>query len=114
MAYSGPKDIVIIGAGIAGLAAADAITKSLVDFKRAGGAIPTGLRITVVEGESQVGGRATTWNVNDVDAAEHPHRHHAGHTPHGIHFFWHSYRHFEEWTADFKEVFSPETPTSTY
>ncbi|HEY4220622.1 MAG TPA: NAD(P)-binding protein, partial [Myxococcota bacterium] len=114
MTYSGPKNIVIVGAGISGLAAADAITKSLADYAATGRALPPDLTVTVVEGEDQVGGRATTWDVNAIDPKEHPLRHHAGHTPHGIHFFWHSYRHFDAWTSDFPQAFSPAIPTSSY
>jgi hypothetical protein len=111
--YTGPKKIVIVGGGIAGLAAADAITAALLPFSRAG-TLPPDLEVTLVEAEADVGGRAMTWHVDDLDAAEHPWRHERGHAPHGIHFLWHSYRHFLEWTEDARHVFSPDRPTSTY
>jgi hypothetical protein len=114
--YTGPKKIVIAGGGIAGLAAADAITAALEPFARAG-TLPAGIEILLVEGENEVGGRAMTWDVADpstVSPTEHPNRHHAGKTPHGIHFLWGSYTHFLEWTADAQHVFSPTRPISTY
>lgn len=113
MSYTGPKNIVIVGGGIAGLAAADAITAALEPLALAG-TLPAGIEVLLVEGEQQVGGRAMTWNVDAIDAAEHPHRHARGFTPHGIHFLWGSYTHFLEWTADAQHVFSPERPITTY
>jgi hypothetical protein len=113
MAYSGPQKIVILGGGIAGLAVADAISEALEPIKAAG-QLPADLEITLVEGDEQVGGRAMTWKIEDTDPDEHPHRPLKGHTPHGIHFTWHSYRHFLRWTRDAQAHFSPTRPTSTY
>ncbi len=113
MTYSGPKNIVILGGGLAGLAAADAVSEALLPYARAG-TLPAGMQVTLVEGEDQVGGRATSWDVGAVDPQEHPHRPHAAHTPHGIHFTWHSYRHFLRFTRDSSARFSPARPTSTY
>lgn len=113
MAYTGPKKIVIAGGGIAGLAAADAITAALVPFAQSG-TLPPGIEILLVEGESEVGGRAMTWHVGSLDAAEHPARPHAAYAPHGIHFLWGSYTHFLAWIQGAPPVFSPDKPISTY
>src|SRR3954464_14179219 len=102
MAYNGPKNIVILGGGIAGLAAADAVSEALHPYAVAG-TLPPGMSVTVVEGEAQLGGRATTWNMNGagaLDPAEPPPRPPAGHSPHGIHFTWHSYEHFLRFARD--------------
>ena len=111
--YTGPKHIVILGGGISGLAACDAVTAALEPYARAG-TLPAGMSVTLFEAEDQVGGRATTWTMDTVDPQEHPHRPFKGHTPHGIHFTWHSYRHFLAFTRGSASRFSPARPTSTY
>lgn len=117
MSYSGPKDIVILGGGIAGLAAADAITKALAEVSEP---LPPGLKVTLVEGEADPGGRAVSWSLADANVrALHPNAPYGTFTPHGIHFAWHAYEHFFRLvdgltTSSGASYLSPAEPVATY
>lgn len=115
MRYEGPKKIVILGGGIADLAAADALTAALEPLYASGAeAAPEDLEIVILEGETSLGGRAVTWEIPSLYDEEHPDRPARGWTPHGIHFLWHSYRHTLAWTEEAKHCFTPADPSSTY
>jgi len=111
MSYTGPKNIVVLGGGIAGLAAADAITRALDEHP---GPLPPGLTVTLVEAEDFMGGRACSRPL-DADAhVLHPEAPWGTHTPHGLHFVWGSYDHLIRLCDGVPGLLSPPIGTSTY
>lgn len=108
MVYDGPRKVVVIGGGIAGLAAADAITAALAAYP---GPLPEGMSVTLIEGESAFGGRASSAPIDEVRAL-HPSAPRRAHVPHGVHFVWGSYAHFRRLCAG--ESFTPPRGTPTY
>jgi len=87
--YAGPKRIVIVGGGLAGLAAFDALTESLASVP----VLPQGLSVTLVESvEHGLGGRAISAPVMGP-SERHPFAPFDVSSPHGIHFLWGSYDH---------------------
>jgi len=109
-AYTGPKNVVVLGGGLAGLAAVDALTKSLADHP---GPLPDDLRITLVEAEEHVGGRAGSRPL-DADAhVLYPEAPWGTNTPHGLHFVWGSYAHLLDLLRGI-DILSPSVGTSTY
>ncbi|NUO53070.1 MAG: NAD(P)-binding protein [Polyangiaceae bacterium] len=111
MSYSGPKNIVVLGGGIAGLAAADAITRALDEHP---GPLPTGITVTLVEAESSLGGRASSRPLDAAAHVDHPHAPWGTQTPHGLHFVWGSYAHLLRLVDGVPNLLSPAVGTSTY
>jgi hypothetical protein len=109
VSYVGPRKIVVIGGGIAGLAAADAISEALANYD---GPLPDGMSVTLLEGERAFGGRASSAQIAEQRSL-HPHGPHRVDVPHGIHFVWGCYRHFERFCAG-ATPFSPRVGTPTY
>jgi hypothetical protein len=110
-AYDGPKDIVVIGGGIAGLAAADALTRALAESTAA---LPAGLTVTLVEADAALGGRAGSRPLDAAAHVDHPHAPWGVHTPHGMHFIWGSYTHLLRLIGSVPGVVAPAAGTSTY
>lgn len=108
--YEGPRRIVILGGGIAGLACADAITAALEENP---GGPAADVHVTLVEGESFAGGRATSFPL-DGSSARHPYAPSHTSVPHGIHFVWGSYAHTLRLCGDLGVPLSPATGTPTY
>ncbi len=111
MAYSGPKNIVVLGGGIAGLAAADAITRALDEHP---GPLPPDLTVTLVEAEAFLGGRAASRPLDAAAHVDHPHAPWGTNTPHGLHFVWGSYAHLLRLIDGVPGLLSPPVGTSTY
>jgi uncharacterized protein with NAD-binding domain and iron-sulfur cluster len=111
MSYSGPKNIVVLGGGIAGLAAADAITRALDEHP---GPLPAGITVTLVEAESFLGGRASSRPLDAAAHVDHPSAPWGTHTPHGLHFVWGSYAHLLRLLDGVPNLLSPPVGTSTY
>lgn len=109
MQYSGPKRIVILGAGVAGLAAFDALCSALA----ACDSLPPGMRVTLVEAEDAAGGRAQSFPL-DGPSSRHPFAPYGTHGPHGIHFIWGSYAHLARLFGDLGARLSPAQGTATY
>lgn len=79
----------IVGGGLAGIAAFDAITESLASVP----GLPPGFSVTMVEGsDAGLGGRAIS-EATTGPSARHPFAPYDTHSPHGIHFVWGSYDH---------------------
>src|SRR3954471_12173038 len=100
--YVGPRKIVVIGGGIAGLAAADAISAALARYP---GPLPDGMSVTLIEGESAFGGRATSAPIDEVRSL-HPNAPRRVDVPHGVHFVWGSYAHFRRFVGE--ETLTPQ------
>ncbi len=112
MAYDGPERIVILGAGIGGLAAADAITRALVEQPDP---LPPGLSVQVFEARDAPGGRAASWSLDAPEFREqHPHAPWGAASPHGLHFVWGSYQHFLRFARELGVELSPTPGTPTY
>lgn len=110
-AYKGPREIVVLGGGVAGLAALDALTAALDAHP---GPLPPGLRLTLVESEPRMGGRACSKPL-DADAhVLHPHAPWGTNVPHGLHFVWGSYVHLLRMLEGTGTALTPEVGTSTY
>ncbi len=93
--YSGPRKIVILGGGVAGVAAFDALTSALA----ACASLPDGMSVTLIEAEDVLGGRAQSWPL-DGPSVRHPHAPWGTSTPHGLHFVWGSYVHLARLMGD--------------
>lgn len=107
--YEGPKRIVILGAGVSGVAAFDAITSGLA----ACASLPPGLKVTLVEATDAAGGRAQSFPL-DGPSTRHPRAPFGTSTPHGIHFIWGSYAHLKRLMGDLDAKLSPPVGTATY
>lgn len=103
--------IVIVGGGISGLGAADALTAAF-----AASSAPERLpEIVIVEGEREAGGRAQSWSSDEETfRADHPHAPFGVSSPHGLHLVWGSYAHFHRWTEGLGVALTPAGGTPTY
>jgi hypothetical protein len=110
-AYDGPKRVVVLGAGVAGLAAMDALTAALAG---AAVALPAGLELVLVEPEPFAGGRACSFPLDGAAHATHPAAPWGAHTPHGLHFVWGSYGHLLRLIEGAGPPLVPPRGTSTY
>src|SRR5690242_10335107 len=77
--YAGPKKIVILGGGLAGLAAMDALTKSIASARSPA----PDIEVVLVEAEAHMGGRAGSRPLDAVAHLEHPNAPWGTNTPHG-------------------------------
>lgn len=111
MGYTGPKNIVVLGGGLAGLAAADAITRALDAHP---GPLPDGLSVTLLEATDHVAGRVSSTVLDAAAHAEHPNAPFGASTPHGLHFVWGSYAHLARLLDPAGPPLSPPVGTSTY
>lgn len=109
--YEGPRTVVVVGAGVAGLAAMDALTESLAAARRP---LPPGLELVLVEPDPAVGGRATSFPLDAPTHDEHPAAPWGAHTPHGLHFVWGSYGHLLRLVEGAGPPLVPRRGTSTY
>ena len=108
--YQGPKRIVIVGGGIAGLAAFDAITEALASCA----SLPDGIEVTLIEAREVLGGRACSEVVAGT-SDRHPHAPHMVSAPHGIHFIWGGYTHtYRLFGPELVATLTPRRGTSTY
>ncbi len=108
--YQGPKHIVIVGGGLAGLAAFDAITEALASCPT----LPDGIEVSLIEGREALGGRACS-EVVVGPSDRHPYAPHAVSAPHGIHFIWGGYAHtYRLFGPDLVATLTPRRGTSTY
>jgi hypothetical protein len=107
--YAGPKRIVILGAGVSGVAAFDALTTALAACPT----LPPGMKITLVEATDAAGGRAQSFPI-DGPSRRHPHAPYGTNGPHGIHFIWGSYAHLKRLMGDLDGRLSPMKGTATY
>ena len=115
VSYDGPKKILILGGGIAGLACVDAVSAALEKYKAAGHTLPSDLEVRLVEGESFFGGRAVSFDASDsAFRALHPMAPAKVNSPHGIHFMWHGYKNFRTLIEGLESGLSPEEPVATY
>jgi hypothetical protein len=108
--YTGPLNIVVLGGGLAGLAAADAISEALAEYP---GELPRGMSLTLIEGERAMGGRAISAPI-DEQRDLHPNAPYRAHVPHGIHFVWGCYEHFLRFAHGAGPALVPDRGTSTY
>src|SRR5438552_18719547 len=100
--YAGPKRIVILGAGVSGVAASDALTTALAACP----SLPPGMKITLVEATEAPGGRARSFGI-DGPSKRHPQAPYGTSGPHGIHFIWGSYAHLKRLMGDLDARLSP-------
>jgi hypothetical protein len=108
--YEGPRKIVIVGGGLAGLAAFDAITEALASCPT----LPDGIEVALVEAREVLGGRACSERVLGP-TARHPYAPHAVCAPHGIHFIWGGYAHtYRLLGPELVATLTPARGTSTY
>ncbi len=110
-AYTGPSKIVVVGGGLAGLAAMDALTEA---FERFPGPLPADLEVTLVEPDLHVGGRAGSRPLDAEAHTQNPAAPWGTNTPHGLHFVWGSYDHLLRLTRGAGPALSPPVGTSTY
>jgi hypothetical protein len=107
--YTGPKRIVVVGAGVSGVAAFDALTAALAACP----SLPPGMKVTLVEATEAAGGRAQSFGL-DGPSARHPRAPYGVSTPHGVHFIWGSYAHLKRLMGDLDAKLVPAIGTATY
>jgi hypothetical protein len=107
--YQGPRKIVIVGGGIAGLTAFDALTEALASCE----SLPDGIEITLIESRDALGGRANSERVTSSE--RHPFAPAEICTPHGIHFIWGGYAHtYRLFGPELAATLTPRRATATY
>lgn len=108
--YRGPRKIVIVGGGLAGLAALDAVTAALASCET----LPDGMSVTLLEAREALGGRASS-EVIAAPNDRHPFAPFQISAPHGIHFLWGGYTHtYRLIGPELSAKLTPRRGTSTY